>query len=155
MTHFKVDAIEVEHAPVTWQGAAPPSFKLFGQSVIEPTDGTGAGRDSQERLSHFSDFVGAGPTDKHLGHALCHLLFVPTIAIKELGVKLAFPVAGHFQVLDLTRGGRQIPPIAAVAVAFAGGGTLSHWAPTNCVSSSRMISSITTCTAARMWSRNC
>src|SRR6266487_6586244 len=104
MTHFQVDAIAVEHAPVSEQGAAPPRFKLFAQAVIEPTDGTSARRYSQERLSDFSHFVGAGPTDKHLGQAVCHLLFVTTITIKELGVELSFPVSGHFQILDLTSG---------------------------------------------------
>jgi hypothetical protein len=29
------------------------------------------------------------------------LLFIATIAIKQLGVELSFPVSGHFQVLDL------------------------------------------------------
>ena len=67
MTNFKVDAIEVENSPVTLQGAATPRFKLLRQRVIEPADGTGAGRDSHEGLSDFSDFVGACPSDKHLG----------------------------------------------------------------------------------------
>src|SRR2546423_14571872 len=112
MTSFQVDAIEVKTAPVILQGAAPPRFKLLGQRVIEPTAGTGARRNSHEGLSDFSDFVGARPSDKHLGQALCHLLFIPTIAIKELAVELSFTVSGHFQVLDLTRGGRQITSIA-------------------------------------------
>src|SRR5437764_11388607 len=92
MTNFQVDAIEVENSPMTLQGAATPRFKLFRQAVIEPADGTGAGRDSHEGLSHFSDFVGARPSDKHLRQAFCHLLFIPTIAIKELGVELSFTV---------------------------------------------------------------
>jgi len=125
MTHFKVDAIEIEHAPVSQQGAAPPCFKLFGQCLIEPTDGTGAGRDSHEGLSDCSDFVGARPSDKHLGQAFCHLLFIPTIPIKELGVELSFTVSGHFQVLDLTRGSCQITAIAPIAVSFPFGATLS------------------------------
>ncbi len=41
MTHFQVDAIYLEHAPVALQRAAPPRFKLFRERVIEPTDGTG------------------------------------------------------------------------------------------------------------------
>ena len=68
---------------------------------------------------------GARPRDKHLGQAFCHLLFVTTRAIKELGVELAFPVSGHFQLLDPTSGGCQITRRAAVAGAFAFGGTLS------------------------------
>ena len=96
MTNFKGDAIEGEHSPMTWQGAAPPRFKLLRQRVIEPADGTGAGSDSHEGLSDFSDFVGACPIDKHLGQAFCHLLFIPTLAIKELGVELSFTVSGHF-----------------------------------------------------------
>jgi hypothetical protein len=68
---------------------------------------------------------GARPRDKHLRQAFCHLRFVATIAINQLGVELSFPVSGHFQLLDLTGGGRQITRIAAVAVAFAFGGTLS------------------------------
>src|SRR5438270_12928428 len=103
MTNLKVDAIEVENSPVSLQGAARPGFKLFGQRVIEPADGTGAGSDSHEGLSDFSDFMGACPSDKHLGQSFCHLLLIPTIAIKELGVELSFTVSWHFQVLDLTR----------------------------------------------------
>src|SRR5947199_3333827 len=99
MTHFQVDAIKVENSPVTWQGAATPGFKLFGQRVIESADGTGAGRDSHKGLRDFSDFVSARPSDKHLRQAFCHLLFIPTIAIKELVVELSFAVSGHFQVL--------------------------------------------------------
>jgi hypothetical protein len=125
MTNFQVDAIEIENAPVTLQGAATPRLKLFRQSVIEPTDGTGTGRDSHEGLSNISHFVGARPSDKHLGQAFCHLLFIPTIPIKELGMELSFTVSGHFQVLDLTRGGCQITAIAAVAVSFPLGATLS------------------------------
>src|SRR5215472_13863077 len=111
MTHFQVDAIKVEHAPMSWQGATTPGFKLFAQTVIEPADGTGAGCDSHERVSHFSHFVGAGPRDKHLRQALCHLLFIATIAIKELGMELSFTVSGHLQVLDLTGGRCQITRI--------------------------------------------
>src|SRR5437016_9008587 len=118
MTNFQVDAIEIENAPVTLQAATTPGFQLFRQAVIEPTDGTGAGSDSHEGLSHFSNFVGARPTAKHLRQAFCHLLFITTRAIKELGVELSFTVSGHFQILDPTRGGCQITARAAVAVSF-------------------------------------
>src|SRR5436305_6959923 len=94
MTHFKVDAIEVEHAPVTWQGAAPPSFKLFGQSVIEPTDGTGAGRDSQERLSHFSDFVGAGPDFQTFGSRPLPLALRTGYSDQRAGCETCLPDLG-------------------------------------------------------------
>src|SRR5437764_2905364 len=108
MTNFQVDAVEVEHSPMSEQRAATPGFKLFGQRVIEPTDGAGARSDSHEGVCHFSDFAGACPSDKHLRQALCHLLFIPTRAIKELGVELSFTISGYFQILDLTRGGGQI-----------------------------------------------
>ena len=81
---------------MTLQRAATPGFKLFGQRVIEPTDGTGAGSDSHEGLSDFSDFVGACPIDKHLGQSFCHLLFIAIIALKELGMELSFAVSRHF-----------------------------------------------------------
>src|SRR6266516_1484859 len=125
MTNFKVDAVEVEHSPMTLQAAATPYFKLFRQRVIESADGTGARGHTQQGLGDFSHLVGARPSDKHLGQAFCHLLFIPTIAIKELGVELSFPVSGHFQVLDLTRGSCQITAIAPIAVSFPLGATLS------------------------------
>jgi hypothetical protein len=89
MTHFQVDAIEVEHAPVIWQRTAPPRFKLFRQGVIEPTDGASARRDSQEGLSHCShgcrELV---PLTNIWVKPIAHLLFRAAIAIKELLDKL-------------------------------------------------------------------
>jgi hypothetical protein len=49
-------------------------------------------RDSQQRLSHFSDFVGADSGDKHLRESLRHLGFITAVALEDLGVELPFPV---------------------------------------------------------------
>src|SRR5947209_12572130 len=145
MTNFKVDAIEVENSKVTLQGAATPRFKLFGQRVIEPADATSAGSDSHEGLSDFSDFVGACPIDKHLGQAFCHLLFIPTLPIKELAMELSFTV-----VFALSGPGSDQRPLPDHGYSFrcgilsVRGYTLPIVLEDDWVSSSRMISSITT-----------
>src|SRR5436305_7672302 len=126
MTNFQVDAIEIENAPVTWQGAATPCFKLFRQRVIEPTDGTGAGRDSHEGVSDFS-------------HGCRVLVPVTNIWVKPSATCSSYRLerskswvwnsparsSSHFQVLDLTRGSCQITGVAPVAVSFPVGATLS------------------------------
>jgi len=156
MTNFKGDAIEIENAPVTLQGATTPRFKLFRQGVIEPTDATSAGRDSHEGLSDFSHFVGARPSDNHLRQAFCHLLFLPTLAIKELSVELSFTVV--FALSDPGSDQRRLPDhgySCRCGILSVRGYTLPIVLEDDWVSSSRMIASITTCTAPRMCSRKC
>ena len=48
------------------QRTLPPRFKLLGQALVEATDRTGTGSDSQQGLSDFPHLVGARPGDKHL-----------------------------------------------------------------------------------------
>ena len=49
------------------QGTLAPGFKLLGERLIEATDRTGTGSDSQQRLGHFSNFVSARSCHEHLG----------------------------------------------------------------------------------------
>src|SRR5260221_11404244 len=125
MTHFKVDAIEVVHAPMLLESALTPDVKLFGERLVQTTDGTSTGCDSHERLSDFSYFLGACPADKHLGQPVGHLLFIATIVVKELGVECSFTISGDLKVFDLTGGGCQIARVASVAIPFAFCTTLS------------------------------
>ncbi len=45
--------------------------------------------------------------------------FLATIALKDLGVELAFSVSGHGDPLNATGSGDQITGVEAVAIAFA------------------------------------
>jgi hypothetical protein len=54
-------------------------------------------------LSHFSYFVGAHPSDEHLGQSRCHLRLIATVAIKDLGMEVAFSISRNLKILDGTR----------------------------------------------------
>src|SRR5438105_11852553 len=45
--------------------------------------------------------------------------FIATVAFKNLGVEVAFPVSWHFDILKPTGRGDQITAVEAVAIAFA------------------------------------
>ena len=51
--------------------------------------------------------------------------FIALIALKRLGMELAFPIAGDLEIFDPTSRCGQIARIAAEALAFAFGATLS------------------------------
>ena len=44
--------------------------------------------DSQQRLGHIPDFVGACARDKHLGESFGDVRFIATVAFKRLRVEL-------------------------------------------------------------------
>src|SRR5437016_6218208 len=99
---------------------------------------------------------GARPSDKHLGQAVCHLLFIPTRAIKELGVELSCTVV--FALSGPGSDQRQLPDhgySSRCGILSGRGYTLPIVLEDDWVSSSRMMASITTCTAPRMCSRKC
>src|SRR5258708_34297673 len=102
MTNGEVDAIQVQHTPVWLQRTLPPDLKLLGQALVEATDRAGTGSDSQQGLSHFSDFVRARSCDKHLGESFGDVRFIAAVAFKRLGVELAFPISRHLESFDPT-----------------------------------------------------
>ena len=57
-------------------------------------------RHSQERLGHFSYFVGTGPGHKHLDQPVRNVRFIATVAVKDLGMELAFTVSRYVDLLD-------------------------------------------------------
>ncbi len=69
MTNAKMHAVQVQDAPVFLKRALTPGFKLLGERLVQATDRAGTGRDPQQRLGHFSHFVGTRPSDKHLAEA--------------------------------------------------------------------------------------
>ena len=79
-----------------------PGVKLLGQALVEATNGAGTGRHSHERLGHLSDFMGTGPSYKHLRESLGNVRLIATVAVKDLRVELAFTVSRHFDLLDAT-----------------------------------------------------
>ena len=104
------------------QRPLPPCVKLLGERLVETTDRTRAGSHSHQRLGHFSYFVGACAGHEHLRQSFGNMGFVATVALKDLAVELAFPISGHFDLLEPTSRGYQIARVGAVAVPFAAAG---------------------------------
>src|SRR3989440_7747169 len=125
MTDAEMDAIQVPIPPVFWQGALTPRFKLLGEALVEATDRAGTRSDSQQRVGHFPRLLHAPPSHKHLRQSLGDVGFIATVAIKDLGVELAFPISRHLEIFVSARRCCQIARIGAVAVAAAFGATLS------------------------------
>jgi hypothetical protein len=126
VTNAEVDAIKVQDTPMGLQRALTPLLKLLCQGVVETTDTTGTGGNSYERLSHFSHFLGADSSHKHLGQSLGYLWFIALVAVKNLGMELPFSISGDFQVFD----GTQTPVAKSrmsrpITIAFALGSGLS------------------------------
>ena len=57
-------------------------------------------RHSHELLGYFSYFVGTGPGHEHLGESVRNVRFIATVAVKDLGMELAFPVSRYVDLLD-------------------------------------------------------
>src|SRR5215468_7911091 len=104
MTNAEIHAIQVQHTPMRVQRTLPPRFKLSGQALVEATDRTGTGSNSQERLSHFPYLMRARAGHEHLRQPFCDVGFITTVAVKDLGVELTFPISGDFEVLKPTAG---------------------------------------------------
>jgi len=63
--------------------------------------------------------VRAGSGHEHLGESFGDVGLIATVAFKDLGVELTFPISWHFEILDPTGRGDQITGVGAVAVPFA------------------------------------
>ena len=59
---------------------------------------------------------------EHLGQSLGDVGFIAAVAFKGLGMELAFPIAGDFEIFEPPRGGHQITGIGAIAIPFAAAG---------------------------------
>src|SRR5438045_3403417 len=103
MTDAEMDSIQVHNPPVFLQAALTPGFKLLGKRLIEATNGTSTGGDSQQRLSHFSHFMRAHPSHKHLREPFGNVRFIALVAFKGLSVELAFPVSGYLELFESAR----------------------------------------------------
>src|SRR5260370_40308806 len=87
-------------AIVSEEGAFSPHFILLSRRLVEPTDCAGTGSHSHQGLSRLSDFMCAGPTDKHLGQRLGYLRFIAVVALEHLTVKCSLPISWHLQILN-------------------------------------------------------
>src|SRR5713101_8374515 len=125
MTNTEMYSIEVHDTPVLLKRTLSPGVKLLGERLVQTTDGAGTGSHSQQRLSHFSHFVGACPGHEHLRESLCDVRFIAAIALKGLRVELTRAVSGHVDLLEPTSGGHEITRVRTVAVPFALRATLS------------------------------
>src|SRR6266566_5834317 len=121
MTNAEMDAIQVDNPPVFLQASLTPGFKLLGQRLVEATDGTGTGGDSQQGLSDFSHLVRAHPSHERLRESVRDVRFIALVTFKGLGVEVAFPVSGHLEIFESPRRCRQITGVGAVAIALAFG----------------------------------
>jgi hypothetical protein len=92
MTDAEMHAIQVHNTPVSLQRALTPRLKLLREALVEATDRTGTGIDSQQRVGYFPHFVRAHPSDKHLRQSFSDMGFIATVAIKGLRVELTFPI---------------------------------------------------------------
>src|SRR5579859_6894287 len=119
MPDGEIDAIQVHHAVVCLQSAISPRIKLFGQCVVETAYGASAGRDSHQRLSDITNFMGTHPTDEHLSQSRGDLGFIPTVALKGLAVKLPFAISGDAEILDAASCRDQITGVRPIPIAFA------------------------------------
>ena len=87
-----MDAVQVENAIVDEETTLAPRFKLFSQSLVEPTDCTGTGSHTHQFFSDAAYFVGAGTTHKHLGQCLSHLRLIAVVALERLCMEFSFPI---------------------------------------------------------------
>ena len=78
--------------------------------------------DSQQRLSHFSHFVGARPSHEHLRQPLCDVRFIAAVPLKRLRVELTCTISGHFDLLEPTRRRYEVAGVGAIAIPFAAAG---------------------------------
>jgi hypothetical protein len=62
---------------------------------------------------------------EHLRQPFGDVRFIATVAFKDLGVELAFPIAGNLEIFDPASRCGQIAAVVAIAVAFALGATFS------------------------------
>src|SRR5712692_11586487 len=111
MTNGEMDAIQVDDTIMRLQWALAPGFILLSQGAVETTDGRSTGSYSHQRLSHLSDFVCAHSTDKHLGQRLSHLRGVSVVALEHLGLELALPISGNFEIFNAPGGRDQIASV--------------------------------------------
>src|SRR5206468_2900652 len=125
MTNAEMDAVQVHDTPMRLQRTLTPRLKLLRERLIEATDGTRTGRDSHQRLGHFSHLMGTCPGDKHLGESFRNVRFIATVAFKGLGVEFPFTISRDVDLLEPTSGSHQVARVVAVAVPFALGVALS------------------------------
>ena len=92
MTNAEVHAIQVQDTPVLQERTLTPSFKLLGERLVEPTDRTGTGSNSQQGLGHFPYFMGTGSGHEHLRESFSDVRFKATVPVKDLRMELAFAV---------------------------------------------------------------
>src|SRR2546430_7975179 len=119
MADLEMDAIEIHHTPMPLQRTFAPSCKLLGQALIQPTDGTGTGSDSQQLLRDFSHSMSTRPRDKHLGQAFGNLWLVTAGLLKGLRVKCSSAISRHGEVFDRSSWPHQVTRIEPIAIAFA------------------------------------
>src|SRR2546430_14353233 len=100
MADLEMDAIEIHHTPMPLQRTFAPSCKLLGQALIQPTDGTGTGSDSQQLLRDFSHSMSTRPRDKHLGQAFGNLWLVTAGFLKSLCGKCPRAISRHGEGFD-------------------------------------------------------
>ena len=116
----------VHDAPVFWQAALTPGFKLLGQRLVEATDRTG---DFEPLPAGFEprppQISRTHPGYEHLRESFGDVWFIATIAFKGLCMKLTLAISGNLQIFDATRGSDEIAVIEAVAISFPFGTTLS------------------------------
>src|SRR5712692_374685 len=125
MTNAEMHSIQVQDAPVLLKRALSPRFELLGQRLVQTTDRAGTGSDSQQRLGHFPNFLRARSSHEHLREPFGDVGLIATVAVKDLGVELTFPISWHVEILDPTGRGDQITGVGAVAVPFALGAAFS------------------------------
>src|SRR5260221_1757922 len=119
MTNAEMYAIQVHDTPMRLQRTLTPRLKLLRECLVEPTDGTGTGSHSHQRLGHFSHLMRTCPGHEHLAESLGHLRFIAAIALKDLRVELTLAIAGHLQLLNASRRCVQVARVGAVAIALA------------------------------------
>src|SRR5690348_18480789 len=119
MTNAEVHTIQVQDTPVLLKRSLAPGIKLLAERVVETTDCAGTGSHSQQRLGHFSHFVGTRSGDKHLSEPFRNVRFIATIAPKRLAVELSLPISRNFDFLYPTSGGHQIARVVVIAVPLA------------------------------------
>src|SRR5438552_14056008 len=102
MSNAVMHTIEVQDAPVFLKRTLAPCVTLLGERLVEATNGAGTGSHSHERLGDFSYLLRACPSYEHVGQSLSDMRFIAAVALKDLGVELAFTVSRHVDLLDAT-----------------------------------------------------